>query len=171
MLLRSPISRRRGTTVVECAIVYPATFLLVLGLLVGGLGVFRYQQAAHLARAAARFAAVRGGQYAAEMRCAAATEQAVRDYVISQSAALDVDPATLGVRVVLNVSAAGGGLGPAVTAVPWDASSKAPYTVISDNGQARQNTVTVTVTYRWLPEAFLGGPLTLTSTATIPMQY
>jgi hypothetical protein len=30
------------------------------------------------------------------------------------------------------------------------------------------NTVTVTVSYNWIPEAFLGG-ITLTSTSTVPM--
>jgi hypothetical protein len=40
-----------------------------------------------------------------------------------------------------------------------------------DFHQVQMNTVTVTVTYRWLPEAYLAGPLTLTSHATMPMSY
>jgi Flp pilus assembly protein TadG len=171
MLQHSPVSRRRGVTVVECAIVYPMAFLLVLGLIVGGLGIFRYQQAAHLARAGARYAAVRGGQYEAETRQTPPNEQAIRAYVISQSAAMNIDPGTLSVQVSLNATSTDGAGNNTVTTAPWDSSRKAPYTVTSDSGKARQNTVSVTVTYQWLPEVFLAGPITLTSTATIPMQY
>ena len=40
------------------------------------------------------------------------------------------------------------------------------------NGQSVviQNTVSVTVTYQWVPEAFLGG-MTLSSTSECPMSY
>ncbi len=34
-----------------------------------------------------------------------------------------------------------------------------------------QNYVVVTVTYTWFPEAFLVGPITITSTAEMPMSY
>ena len=33
------------------------------------------------------------------------------------------------------------------------------------------NYVSVTVTYTWLPELFLVGPITLSSTSTLPMAY
>jgi hypothetical protein len=33
-----------------------------------------------------------------------------------------------------------------------------------------QNTVTVTLTYQWVPEAFLGG-VTLSATSVMPMSY
>ncbi len=171
MLLRFHSSRRRGMTVVECAVVYPAAFLLVLGLIVGGLGVFRYQQTSHLARAGARFAAVRGGQREAETQQTPPTEQAIRDYVISQSAAMDISASALTVRVFLNITGVDALGNNTVTTVPWDVSRKAPYAVIGDNGKARQNTVTVVVSYQWAPEAYLVGPFTLTSTATVPMQY
>ena len=36
--------RRRGVSAVEAAVVYPITILLLLGTVVLGLGVFRYQQ-------------------------------------------------------------------------------------------------------------------------------
>src|SRR5438552_18248920 len=66
MFLRSHRSRRRGTTAVEAAIVYPVVLLLTLGLGIVGLGVFRYQQVAALAREGARYAAVHGGQWKAD---------------------------------------------------------------------------------------------------------
>jgi Flp pilus assembly protein TadG len=162
---------RRGATVVECAVVYPLTFLLVLGVVGGGLGVFRYQQVAHLAREGARYAAVRGAQYEVETGQTSPDEQAIRTFIEGQSVDLDTSPQALSVQVVLKVTSAGASGAPVVTDVPWGQSNKATHNVISDNGQARQNAVSVTVTYRWLPEVFLAGPITLSSTATIPMQY
>ena len=46
--MRRPFERPAGTAV-EFAIVGPITFMLVLGLFVGGLGIFRYQEMARLA--------------------------------------------------------------------------------------------------------------------------
>src|SRR5438128_8983671 len=54
---------RRGAVAVEMALVAPLTFLIIIGLIVGACGVFRYQQMAVLAREGARWAAVRGPQY------------------------------------------------------------------------------------------------------------
>ena len=61
MYLRSP--KRSGATVVESAVVYPTTFLLLLSLVIGAMGVFRYQEVASLARAAARYASTHGAEY------------------------------------------------------------------------------------------------------------
>ena len=55
-----------GTHVVECAIVYPVLFFFLLATLTGGMGISYYQQVAHLAREAARFASAHAGQYAKE---------------------------------------------------------------------------------------------------------
>src|SRR5579883_2066201 len=55
--------RRSGTTLVESALIYSLTFLLLLGLLVGGMGVFRYHELASLAREGARYASTHGAQY------------------------------------------------------------------------------------------------------------
>src|SRR5215211_5088715 len=63
-------TRRRGTSLVEAAFALPVTFFLLFALVVGGIGIFRYQQVAHLARETARYAAVHGGQYAKENRAA-----------------------------------------------------------------------------------------------------
>src|SRR5262245_52773232 len=69
--MRRAPQRRSGATVVECAVVYPVVFLVVLGMLVGAAGVFRYSQLASLSREAARYASVHGGQYAQEMKVTA----------------------------------------------------------------------------------------------------
>jgi Flp pilus assembly protein TadG len=123
MLYHFPDQRRGGATVVECAIIYPAAMLLVMGLIVGGLGIFRYQQMAHLAREGARYAAVRGGHYQSETGQTSPNQQAIRDYIVSQSSALDASASALTVEVYLNVTSVDGSGNPVVTPVAWDSSS------------------------------------------------
>ena len=55
---------RPGVATVEFAVVSSAALLFVIGLIVGALGVFRYQEVARLAREGARYASVRGDSYA-----------------------------------------------------------------------------------------------------------
>ena len=58
------------------------------------------------------------------------------------------------------------------TSVTWN-STNSPYTVTNNNGFPKPlgNTVSVTVTYTWMPEIFFIGPITLSSTSTLPMAY
>ena len=65
--------RRRGAVMVECSLVYSAALLLSLGTISIGLGIFRYQQIAYLAREGARWAAVHGSTYQSEQGQAAPT--------------------------------------------------------------------------------------------------
>jgi Flp pilus assembly protein TadG len=143
---------RAAATIVEFALVASVTFLLLLGLLIGGLGVFRYQQVAHLARDGSRWASVHGTDYAADTKNPAATASDVYNQVIAPSAA-GLDPARL------------------TYSVAWN-SSNSPNHVGTVNGQSQNvaNTVTVTVTYQWVPEAYLGG-ITLSSTSVSVMSY
>ena len=131
--------RRRGTHAVECAIIFPLLFLLVLGLFVGGTGVFRYQEVASLAREGARYASVRGYKYQQVTGKPAATADDVFNNAISPRAVI-LDPSQLSYNVTWN----------------------------PDNKQG--STVTVQVTYQWVPEAYLGG-ITLGSTSTMPVSY
>lgn len=55
--------RRSGTTLVESAFVYPLLFFIFLSMIIGGIGVFRYQEMAALAREASRYASTHGAQY------------------------------------------------------------------------------------------------------------
>lgn len=48
--MRTRLQSRRGATTLEFAAVASVTLPLLLGMLVGGLGVFHYQQVAYLAR-------------------------------------------------------------------------------------------------------------------------
>jgi Flp pilus assembly protein TadG len=145
--------RRSGATVIEAAFVFPLLFLLLLGLMVGASGIFRYSQLASLAREGARYASVHGGQYAQEMGVTAPTPDQIFTNVIAPMAA-GFDTTQIGYSITYNTS-------------NW------PYhtTLDSNNNVVPiQNTVTVTLIYTWIPEAFLGG-VTLSSTSVMPMSY
>ena len=57
------IGSRHGATTLESAVVIPVVLLFCLGTCIVGLGIYRYQQVATLAREGARYASVHGSQY------------------------------------------------------------------------------------------------------------
>ena len=152
-MLKKPFySARRGTTSVEFAVTCPIVFFLVLATVTGGIGVFRYQQMASLAREGARWASVHGGQYAAETGQPAATpEDVYENAILPVATALDLQHLSC--------------------QVTWNKSNMPSSLVNDDFETPRANTVTVTVTYKWFPEMFLVGPITLTSSSTAQMMY
>jgi Flp pilus assembly protein TadG len=137
---------------VECAIIYPLTLLLILGLVVGAAGIFRYQQMAHLAREGARYAIVHGTQWAKDTgNTAAAPADIYNNAILPNAVALDTTQLSY--------------------TVTWNANNgPAQATLVNGNIVYTGNTVSVTVSYQWIPEAFLGG-LTLSSTSVMPMAY
>ncbi|HYT92451.1 MAG TPA: TadE family protein [Gemmataceae bacterium] len=150
--MRLNACRRSGTTAVECALVYPTVFLFTLGLIVGAAGIFRYQEVSSLARRAARYASVHGWQYSKDTGYPAVTPDDIYNNAILPNAiGMDLS------KLTYSVSYASGN-GQTVTRVV--------------NGViiATTNTVTVTVSYQWVPEGFLGG-ITLSSTSVMPMSY
>jgi Flp pilus assembly protein TadG len=162
MIERSKLVPRRGVTVVECAVVYPLTLLLLIGLIVGGLGVFRYQEMAWLSREAARYAAVRGSEYQKETGKTPPTQQQIiDDVVLKMAAGLAANNLTVKVDWINK------GTG---TTSTWDSSTKSPTSTLS-SGETVANHVRVTVSYNWFPEAFLVGPILLESVCEIPMAF
>ena len=143
--------RRWGTTTVEFAITCPIVFFLIFATAVGGLGVFRYQQVAAAAREGARWASVHGGQYADETNQPAATASDIYSNAILPAASA-LNPSQLSYLVTWN-------------------KSNMPLDPGQNYEQPTGNTVTVTVTYQWLPEMYLPGPITLSSTSTAQMVY
>src|SRR6266849_3601893 len=93
--------RRSGVTMVEFAIVGPVVFLLLLGLLIGGMGTFRYQEIASLAREASRWASVHGTQYQKDTGMPAATAQDIYNNVIAPNA-VSLDRSNLTYTVTWN---------------------------------------------------------------------
>jgi Flp pilus assembly protein TadG len=149
--MRISSARRSGATTVECAIVFPVTFLLIVGLVVGAAGMFRYQEMSHLARQGARYASVHGTQWQKDTGLPAATPQDIYDNAIAPGA-MGLDQTRLSYTVT------------------WDRSNAQYHTdIVNGNIVATANTVTVKVTYQWIPEAYLGG-ITLSSTSVATMQ-
>ena len=143
--------RRRGTTTVEFAITCPVVFFLIFAIIVGAMGVFRYQQVAALAREASRWACVHGAEYADATDQPAATPQDVyTNAILPFTVALDPSRLTY--------------------SVTWNKSNY-PVSLDSSSQDPVANTVTVTVTYQWIPEMYLVGPYALTSTSTAQMMY
>jgi Flp pilus assembly protein TadG len=146
--------RRRGAVMVESAIVLPILFMFTIGLIVIGLGVFRYQQVAALAREGARYASVHGTQYARESNNSAATPSDVYNNAILPQA-VGLNPGNLSYSVT------------------WDANNSPTGANASSNppGAPLVNTVSVSVTYSWMPEMYIAGPINLSSTAVMPVSY
>jgi Flp pilus assembly protein TadG len=152
MLLKS--KPRRGAAVVEFSIVAPVAFLMLLGLMVGSMGIFRYQEVADLARESSRWASVHGTGYQAMTGQPAATGQDVYNNVIVPKG------------VALNLSKL-------TYSVTWNTSNSPYHTkivggILNGDVVAVTNTVSVTINYTWIPEAYLGG-VTFSSTSTTVM--
>ena len=132
---------RRGVSAVEAAVVYPITILLLLGTVVLGLGVFRFQQLQCLAREGARYASVHGPQYAADSGNAYATNQTVLAQI--ETLAVGLETNNLSCAVTWNPN-------PPTTTTP--------------------STVSVQLTYDWVPEGYFQ-TVTMTATSVMPVTY
>lgn len=156
MMLRQRQRRRPGAVLVESALIYPVMFLVMLGIILLGTAVFRYQQVAHIAREASRWAAVHGAKYAQENKTTAATPQDVYDKVIVPQAA-GMNPSAITYQVT------------------WDQTNAQYRSIVTydANGQGivlpRSNFVSVTVTYTWNTGLF--GTIPVSSTSVMPMSY
>jgi len=154
MMLRRPT--RRGTILVESAMIYPVLFMLVLGIILLGIAVFRYQQVAHIAREASRWASVHGAKWAQETGNTAATDTDVyNNAIVPQAAAMDVSSG-------LSYS------------VSWPNGKLQTHTVTVGTGssatvQTVTNYVSVTVSYTWNTGLF--GTIPVSSTSVTPINY
>lgn len=153
---------RRAAVTVETAIMLPVLLIMLLGILVGGMGVFRYQQIASLSREAARHAAVRGASWQLETgRTSPTGDQILNDVVRSRAVSMDPGKLALTIEWIDGVTGA---------VVAWDDSSKAPRSITAA-GEPVANRLRVTVTYRWMPEWFLTGPITMQSVSEVPTSF
>lgn len=151
MARRLERSRRSGFAATEAALVLPTLIFLILATVIGGYGIFRYQQMAMLAREGSRYASVHGGQYQLETGNSAASAQDVyNNAILPLATSLDLSQLSY--------------------SVSWNTSNM-PYCVSTDYENPTGNTVTVTVSYKWFPELYLVGPITLSSTSTVSMSY
>jgi Flp pilus assembly protein TadG len=121
VLFRPGFQRRKAVTSIEAVIVFPVLFALVLSLLLGGMGVYRFQEVAALAREGSRWASVHGSLYEQQTGKPAATAADVYNNAIEPRAVtLDLSQLTYGVT--------------------WTPNNNPP-----------DSTVTVTVSYVWNP--------------------
>ncbi len=150
--MRRRCQSRRGATAVEFAFVGSAAFVVLFGLLIGGLGVFRYQQVVRVAREGSRWASVHGTSYAAATGKAAATATDVyNNAIVPYASGLNLNRLTY--------------------SVAWNTSNSPSYTSTSGTSQVTvANTVTVTVNYNWIPEAYVGA-ITMSSSSVSVMTY
>ena len=151
-------NRRKGATVVEFAIIGPLLFLLLIGFAVLGMGVFKYQEVAYLARQGARYASIHGAQYHIDNKLPPGDQTSWTGEIKNQG----VLPWVVGLEASRIT----------VTASWLTGNNRANEGNESTGFQTTiNNNVTVTVSYSWLPESYLAGPFTLTSTSTVPMSY
>jgi Flp pilus assembly protein TadG len=150
MVVRGRLAARSAATAVECAFILPITFFLLLGLVVGGMGVFRYQEMVTLAREGARYASTHGHQYRkdAGLPVGTSTDWSTDVYTNAiQPNVVALDPSLLSYQV------------------SWP-------DVINQPGKPDNwpgSRVDVTVSYQWFPEVYLVGPFVLTSTSSMPI--
>ncbi len=186
MRYRPQMPKRKGSSAVEAATVLPVVFFMLLALMIGGIGVFKYQEAAHLARITARFASVHGNQYTTQnaTAIAAGTLPTVdKAYLTSyaKSNVFTLDPSQLTVGVTMTVLKPAATSATSTETVDWDTIAenlnRSPYsnwtntqTTPATNVQV-DNIVTVTVTYAWSPGLFGIGTINLTATAVAGMSY
>lgn len=174
MLGTAKLQRRRGTHAVECAFVYPVVFFLMIALFVGAMGIFRYLEMSALARRGARYASTHGANYRKDAGLgigtpgtAAGSSNGTFWYQVDPTAASGTDQSWAGdiydssIRdqlVLLDP--------PSLTCqVGWPPVINQPDN--PDNWPGA--TVTVTISYQWMPEMFLVGPITLSSTSKMPI--
>lgn len=159
---------RAGASAVEFAVVATATLVLILALTVAGMGVFRYQEVAHLAREGSRYASTHGGQYQQEGMAtssgvpACASSADVQNYLLPKVVALD--------KSKLSITASWSPP-PGMTPNNMPTYVNTDSTLVPPAQTVIRNYVTVTVSYQWMPEWYLVGPYTLSSTSKVAMSY
>jgi Flp pilus assembly protein TadG len=154
-------TRRSGATAVETAIVLSITFLLLIGLIVGGMTVFHHQQVANIAQEGARWTSVRGTDYQADQKRSSPTKQEIIDGAILPFAAA-MDTTCITVQVDWIDQATG-------IATDWDSASREVRSITS-TGEYVTNTVRVTVQYRIAAGVFQES-LTVRGVSEMPMLH
>jgi hypothetical protein len=197
MRLQTKIRKRTGAYAIEAAFVFPIVFFLLLMIVIGSLGIFRYQECAYLARMGTRFGSVRGDNYWYYQRNLrppnstpglVATPASYTDsssgvtttYLSYTPTSSTTGPGTYtswcddiyGNRIYPNLML----LDPAYTSCRIDWPTVAFNPAMPDNAPGSQ--IRVTVTYQWIPEvsfwlpgvgSITYGPYNLTSLSSMPI--
>ncbi len=172
MRLATQSQGRAGATLLEHAIVLPITFFLLLMMVVGSMGVLRYQETASLARSAARYASTHGAQY---RRDAGLVTGSPGTYIEKSDGMhwYSANPLAMsGSDTAWAQDICDQAIGTnRVALAPANMTIKIGWPAVVNQLDKPDNwpnsRVTVTVSYQWTPEFYLIGPITLTSTSTM----
>lgn len=152
--------KRRAALAVETAVVLPVMLFLLLMLFIGGIGVFRYQQVACLAREGARWTSVRGGSWQIDTDGTCPTQDDIlQNAVLPLAVGMDPSKVTIQVELIDGITG---------TATSWDNSRKNPMS-LTNLSQGVTNRVRVTVNYEWAPGVLIPGSIAMASVSEIPM--
>jgi hypothetical protein len=174
MMLRTKTRKRTGVYTVEAAFVFPITFFLLLIIVIGSLGVFRYQECAYLARMGTRYGSVHGLNYWINQRNLR-PPNSTPGTVASPASYTETDPNSGTTTTYLSYTPASSNTGPSTTYTAWcddiygnrifpnlmllsptytsarmDWPTVAFNPAMPDNAPGSQ--IRVTVTYHWIPE-------------------
>ena len=81
--------KRRGVTLAESGLVYSMAMLMIVGTMIAGLGVYRYEQVARLANYGARWASVHGRTWQQESGQPAPTSTGVYNAILPNAVGLN----------------------------------------------------------------------------------
>jgi Flp pilus assembly protein TadG len=151
---------RTGALTLEAALVFPVFVLLQVAIILGGTGIFRYQQTACLAREAAHWASVRGGDYERDTEQTSPTKADIWTQAIVPCL-MDIDASQLTLKVEWIDKANN-------QVVDWDAAPK-DVRSLTALGEYVTNSVRVTVTFQWTTGLF--GNRALSSVSEWPMSF
>jgi Flp pilus assembly protein TadG len=159
-MIRRCVRKRCAAVAVETAIVLPVFLFLLLALVVGGIGVFRYQQVGLLAREGTRWTSVRGSAWQLDTGQISPTEQEIlQKAVLPMAVGMDVSKITIKAELIDGQTSA---------ATPWDSSRKSPLGVAKSN-QGVTNRIRITIYYEWVPGVLLPGSVFMSSLSELPM--
>jgi Flp pilus assembly protein TadG len=161
---RNLFIRRRGATALEAAFVLPVAFMFIIGMVIMGMGIYRYQQMASLAREGARYASVHGSLY---------YKATGNNYTASNIYANAIQPMAVGLNLSNLTYQIQWGTYTSGSWVwtNWVSSSTSPPTSANSSGATLYNGVQVMVTYKWTPGLYIAGSINLTSTSVMPMSF
>jgi TadE-like protein len=145
---------------VEAAVVLPVVLFLLLMLVIGGFGVFRYQQVGMLAREGTRWASVRGSAWQVDTGQKSPTQQEIlQNAVLPMAVGMDANKITMAAEWIDGQTGA---------ATPWDSSRKSPLGVAKSN-QGVTNRIRITINYEWVPGALFPGSIYMNSVSEMPI--
>jgi hypothetical protein len=187
--MRHPARRstRRGAVVFEAAFAYPAAFFIILITVIGGFGIFRYQEVAYLAREGARYGSTHGARFRSDAAEGVGTPGTADGSSTVTTTLSDGSTQTYTILWYKTDPTATSGSDTSWTGDIYDNSIRPNLvaldkksmtvrcgwpTVINQTDKPDNwpgSKVMVSVSYQWFPEMIVVGPINLTATSSMPV--